>query len=571
MRDRVRFAGLGLLVGLAACGERVPAPELALAPEVTPVLLERKLARFAPVTIGFDASLLSEEDRRVLEPLLGAAQLMDSIFRRQVAPENPEWWLELSEADWPGADDARAYFRIMFGPWDRLKADRPFLNVGPKPEGAGFYPQDLTREELEAWVEAHPESRAAFTGYFTLIERRGRSLRAVPYSEAYRPWLERAAARLREAAALTTNPSLRRYLETRAAAFESNDYYESDVAWMDLRDNVIEPTIGPYEVYEDRLFGYKAAFEAFVTVKDPAASAALAALADRLPELDANLPMPAALRGRARGGESPIAVVDEIFAAGDTKAGVQTLGFNLPNDERVRAAKGSKKVMLRNVSRAKFETVLAAIADSVMTPTDRAALAFDPFFTLILMHELAHGLGPGFIRLRDGTETEVSKALRDLYPTLEEAKADVVGLWALAYLGRRGVYTPAFVRAAYLSHLPNIVRAVRFGATEAHGRANMIQFNFLLEQGALRFDPEALRFRVDYARMTRAVEALARELLTVQGEGSYERALSFLGQYGDTPRDLTAVTARLVGIPVDIRPQFVLEGLGPRVATRPRM
>lgn len=552
-------ASLALVASVsAACGDKRETAPLALAPGLSGDAMDAKLAQFAPVVLEYDATLLNPEQQRVLEKLLAAAQIMDSIFLRQVAPQNPDRWLELAETGWPGAESAQSYFRIMFGPWDRLAQDRPFLSVGPKPPGAGYYPPDLTKEEFEAWLEAHPESRDAFTGYFTVIERTKDGLRARPYSEAYKPWLERAAARLREAAALTSSPSLKRYLETRAAAFLSNDYYESDVAWMDLKDNLIEPTIGPYEVYEDRLFGYKAAFEAFITIKDPKASAALAALAARLPELDAGLPMPRQLRGRPRGTESPIVVVDEIFAAGDTKAGVQTAAFNLPNDERVRAEKGSKKVMLRNVTRAKFETVLSSIADSVMMPEDRSALGFDPFFTVILMHELAHGLGPGFVRGPDGTEIDVGRALRDLYAPLEEAKADVVGLWSLSYLGRKGVYTPEFVRAAYLSHVPNMVRSVRFGATEAHGRANVLEFNVFLERGALQLDPETARFRVDYAKMVEAVEALARELLTVQGEGSYEKARALLERYGGMPRDLRTVTSRLAGIPVDIRPRFAV-------------
>lgn len=555
MRRRVGWCVL-VSATLAACGDRRDTPPLTLAPDVTPALMDAKLAQFRPVLLEYDASLLNEEQQRVLEKLLAAAQIMDSIFLRQVSPRNPEWWLELAEADWPGAEAAQAYFTIMFGPWDRLAEERPFLSAGPRPPGAAYYPPDMTKEEFEAWLEARPASREAFTGYFTVIERARDGLKAVPYSQAYRPWLETAAAHLRDAAAITSSPSLNRYLETRAAAFLSNDYYESDVAWMELKDNLIEPTIGPYEVYEDQLFGYKAAFEAFITIKDPTASAALEALAARLPELEANLPMPRELRGRPRSLDSPIVVVDEIFAAGDTKAGVQTTAFTLPNDERVRAEKGSKKVMLRNVTRAKFETVLASIGDSVMMPEDRRVLAFEPFFTTTLMHELAHGLGPGFVRQPDGSEIDVGRALRDLYAPLEEAKADVVGLWALAYLGRRGVYSPEFVRAAYLSRVPDMVRSVRFGASEAHARANVIQFNVLLERGALRLDPETARFHVDYDTMVQAVEALARELLSVEAEGSYEKARALLARYGGTPRDLRTITPRLAAIPVDIRPRF---------------
>jgi hypothetical protein len=262
-------------------------------------------------------------------------------------------------------------------------------------------------------------------------------------------------------------------------------------------------------------------------------------------------------------------VADEIFAAGDTKAGVQTAAFTLPNDERVRAARGTKKVMLRNVSRAKFETVLVGIADSVMLPQDRAALAFDPFFTLILMHELAHGLGPGTIRLPDGSETDLHRALKEFSPILEEAKADVLGLWALSQLGRRKAFAPEFVRAAYLSHIPNIVRSVRFGVTDAHGRANVIQFNSFVERGALQFDPGTGRFRVDYGKMTQAPEALARAILTVQGQGSYDGARDLVARYGGMPRDLRTTTGRLTEVPVDIWPRFRAEELGRLLAAGP--
>ena len=535
-----------------------------LAEGITLAEMDERLEQLAPVTIDFDESILTEGERAAVVALVEASRVLDGIFLRQVHPENPEWRRQVAgraEGDTAWAP-VLEYFDVMYGPWDRLEDNEPFLAVGPKPPGAGYYPEGITTAELEQWMEEHPERSEAFRSYFTVIRSTDDGgLEAIPYSEFYRDHLEEAASWLRRAAAEVENESLRRYLELRARAFLSNDYFESDMAWMDISGAAIEPTIGPYEVYEDELMGYKAAFESFVTLNDPAASAQLERLKEHLPGLEAALPIPDEHKNTQRGFESPIRVVDVIFTAGDTRAGVQTLAFNLPNDERVREAKGSKKVMLRNVARAKFEQILGPIADTTLATDLSERVGFEPWFTAILMHELAHGLGPGTITLSSGEETTVNQALRERYSAIEELKADVVGLHSLTVLRDQGIYGRDFVQSAFASHLANLFRAVRFGASEAHGQANLVQFNYLWEEGALSFDPESGRFVADLDDVEEVNRSLASEVLTLQAEGSYQRAGTVLSRYGEEMHpELQSALASLTRIPVDVRPHYAVTG-----------
>ncbi|HUE76996.1 MAG TPA: hypothetical protein VMM83_03565 [Longimicrobiales bacterium] len=564
---------IGVFAGalVAACTiERDPARPLPIAEGLTIDDLEARVADFAPAEIGVDESVLEDWEKAVLAKLVAASNVMHELFARQVSRRNVEWAERVGSR---GAEDAgAAYYDIMVGPWDRQAAHAPFLATGEKPAGAGYYPEDLGAAEFEAWVASHPSDREAFESPFTLIERHAEedSLIAVPYSEAFGPELERAAALLREAAALSENASLTAYLESRAASFLSNDYYPSDMAWMDIEGTRIEPTIGPYEVYEDNLLGLKAAFESFVTVADSAASTELDTLKGSLRMLEENLPIPDDYKNLDRGFESPMRVVDVVYTAGDARAGVQTIAFNLPNDERVRSAKGSKKVMLRNVSQAKFDRILVPIANAVLAPGLVGDVRFQPWFTSVLMHELAHGLGPGFIT-RNGQRITVNQALRERYSAIEEAKADVVGLHNLTVLRDRGVYDEAFVRAAFVSELPDLFRSIRFGATEAHGQANLVQFNWLWENGALSYDEASGTFAVDLPEMEAAVRSLATELLTLQALGSYERAGEILSRYGTMRPEIERAVARLGDVPVDIRPRYEVLRLLPewnRIAAR---
>ena len=528
-----------------------------IAPGLTPEDVQRRVDQFAPVTLTFDESLLDPSQKRALGKLVEASDHLDAIFLEQVWRRNPELRGMLLERQGPGMDAALAYFDIMYGPWDRLEEDLPFLNVGPKPAGAGYYTDDVSKEGIERWLQEHPGDREAFTSYFTIIDQRDGKLAAVPYSRAYRDRLEPAAAALREAAGAAENASLRRFLNARATAFLSNDYYDSDVAWMRLEDNLIEPTIGPYEVYEDRLFGYKAAFESFLGIRDPGESERLSGLVSQLPALEQALPIPDEHKNLDRPFTSPIAVVDLAYATGDTKAGVQTIAFNLPNDPRVREQEGSKKVMLKNVIEAKFETILKPIALRVLVPEQAGAVGVDEYFTRVLMHELAHGLGPDYVTGSEGLT--VNKALRERYSALEEAKADAVGTHSLAVLTERGVYTEDFLRQVYIGHVADLFRCMRFGITEAHGKGCLSQFNYLLERGAIEYDAASERFAVNQEVIPAVMSELAGIYLTLEATGDYEGAGEFFDRYGQASLELELARARLRDVPVDIRPTYSIK------------
>ncbi|MDQ7053495.1 MAG: hypothetical protein Q9P14_11580 [candidate division KSB1 bacterium] len=406
---------IGLMVFSVGCSKRDKL-DLTIKPDVAD-----RLKQFAPVAITADIAFLPENEQKVVHKLIEASRYMDEIFLRQVWEKNPAYREALRSRRDDLGKAAYRYFLINFGPWDRLQENEPFVGTIPKPKGAGYYPEDMTKEEFEQYLEAHPDQAEALKGLYAIVRRSGDSLQAIPYSQAYREWLEPTAKLMREAAELTQNASLRDFLLKRADAFFNDDYYESDLAWMDL-DSPVEITIGPYEVYEDALFGYKAAFESFVTIADPEESAKLAKYKSLLPAMEENLPIPDHLKNRNRGTESPIRVVDVVFTAGDTKAGVQTIAFNLPNDERVREEKGSKKVLLRNVIQAKYEKILKPIAERFVDSDQLPYLSAEAFTNEVLFHELSHGLGPGKIVV-NGRRTEVRLELKDLYSASEEAQS----------------------------------------------------------------------------------------------------------------------------------------------------
>jgi peptidase M49-like protein len=534
--------------GAAPATTEQETPGMEIAPDVA-----QRLAKFTPVRLEADLSALSPADRRVLDLLVEASRAMDEIFLRQVWAGNPELRQRLAAARGPRVEAARDYFAINFGPWDRLADLAPFIGSLPHPDGAGYYPVDMTKAEFEAWVAQHPEEREAFISTTTVIRREGDRLVAVPYAREYAAWLEPAARLLRQAAEATDNGSLQRFLTLRADAFSSDDYYASDMAWMDL-DAPVEVTIGPYETYEDSLFGYKAAYESFVTVALPAESAALARYKERLPWLEGNLPLPEEHKNRTRGSESPIRVVDEVFTAGDTRGGVQTLAFNLPNDERVRQAKGSKKVLLRNIMRAKYDRILLPIAERALVPEQVGDVSWDAYFNEVLHHELSHGLGPGTITV-GGRKTEVRHELKDLYDTLEEAKADVMGVYNILALIEEGEMPAALRRALEPTYVAGLFRSARFGVTEAHGQGVTAQFNYLLAKGALVVDAQG-RFRAVSEKFPAAVRDLLHDMLLLEATGDYAGTQHFLERYGKATPELLAAIGRLGDVPVDVRPVY---------------
>ena len=515
------------------------------------------MSPFAPVEIGASLADLPDNERQALAEIVAAARVMDGIFLEQVWAGNPALLLQLSADSSPEAQEQLDFFLTNKGPWSRIEDDLPFVpGVPKKPGGANYYPTDASRDEVEAWINTLPDDqRAAATGYFTTIRRGpGRQLTAVPYSLEYQGPLDIAAMHLREAARLTLQPTLKRYLSARADSFGSNDYYESDVAWMEL-DGSIEPTIGPYEVYEDEWFNYKAAFEAFVTIRDDTETDQLERFGGYLQELEDHLPIDPKLRNPKLGALAPIRVVNVVFTAGDANRGVQTAAFNLPNDERVTREYGSKRVMLKNVQEAKFSMVLAPIAEIVLSGDDRADVSFEAFFTHILMHELMHGLGPHTITV-GGSETTVRQELRETYSAIEEAKADISGLWALRYLIDAGTVDASIVREIYTTFLASTFRSIRFGINEAHGRGVAIQLNTFLDTGAVTVAPDGA-FAVNHDAIAEAVEGLTRRLMMIQARGDYAAAQEVIDTLGVIRPEVQRVLDRLEDIPTDIRPRYV--------------
>ena len=529
--------------------------------------LNRLAARFAPTPLQVDTSALSAGDKQALPKLIEAAQLLNVVFMKQYWSGNLSTYEKLKADKTPLGQARLRYYWINKGPWSNLEENKAFMPGVPprKPEGANFYPEDMTKAEFEGWVKTLPkDQQEQATGFFTVIRRDASGkLTIVPYSLEYKDELTRGAALLREAAALTDNASLKDFLSKRADAYESNDYYESDMAWMDL-DAPLDITIGPYETYNDELFGYKAAFEAYVNLRDDAESKKLATFAAHLQEIENNLPEDPRYRNAKLGAAAPIRVVNQIIATGDGAHGVQTAAYNLPNDDRVVQQKGSKRVMLRNVQEAKFKSVLQPIAGHMIAADERKDVAFEPFFTHILAHELMHGLGPHQITI-NGRETNPRLELKEVYSAIEEAKADITGLWALGYmmehaqemkLGDVLKSNATARRQLYTTFLASSFRTLRFGTTEAHGKGMALQFNYLVDKGGFVPNPNGT-YSVDLDKISGAVSDLTRELLTIEANGDYAKAKDMLTRLGIIRPAVQRRLDVLKDIPVDIAPKFV--------------
>ena len=501
--------------------------------------LNRMIARFAPVQLQADESKLSAGDQKALAKLLEAARVIDDIFLKQVWSGNVALRAKLA-ADSSALGKARLhYFDLNKGPWSELDDHAAFLpNVPPKKlPGANFYPEDMTKAEFEAW--ANDSAR----GFFAIVRRGAdKNLRSEPYSVAYKSDLARAAKLLEEAAALTTNKSLQNFLRLRAKSFVSDDYYASDVAWMQL-DAPIDITIGPYETYMDEIFGYKAAFEAYVTLRDDEETAKLKMFADHLQQIENNLPVDPKFRNPKIGALAPIRVVNQVLATGDGAHGVRTAAFNLPNDERIVQKMGSKRVMLKNVQEAKFSKTLEPIAKRVLAPADQRDLNFNAFFTHILAHEMTHGIGP---------QNNVRQSLKELHSAIEEAKADATGLFMMQYLFDHKLL-PAAEKSLYTTFLASSFRTLRFGVHEAHGKGMALQFNYLMDKGAFIARPDGT-FAVDFAKIQPAVRDLVHDLLTIEATGDYAGAKKMLDQLGVLRPALQQALAKLTDIPTDIEP-----------------
>ena len=495
---------------------------------------------YAPVTLTADLTPLTAKERTMIVEFISAAQVMDDLFWQQAYPGDRKALLD-------GLKDpaTRRFTELNYGPWDRLAGNEPFVaGVGPKPPGAGFYPLDMTKEEFER--ANLPQSRSEYT---VLTRNAKGKLEVVPYSKHYGAQLERAAALLERAAGLAEDPGLGKYLELRAKALRTDDYRASDMAWLDMKDNRLDLVIGPIETYEDNLFGYKAAFEAYVLIKDLEWSKRLAKYAAMLPALQRGLPVPAQYKAEMPGTDSDLNAYDVVYYAGDCNAGSKTIAINLPNDEQVQLAKGTRRLQLKNAMRAKFDAILVPIAGELIAPEQRRHITFDAFFADTMFHEVAHGLG---IKNTVNGRGTVRDALKELGSGIEEGKADVLGLYMITRLHEQGELDGS-LEDYYTTFLAGIFRSVRFGAASAHGEANMVRFNFFADRGAFTRDANG-HYRVDMAKMRQAVDELSAVLLKLQGDGDYAGVEKLVKELGVIRPQLQADLDRLSqrSIPVDV-------------------
>jgi len=537
MRQRLGVAVVAVTMGLAACSGRPEAPEAkkTMVPQRT---------KYVEVALTSDLfAKLTDKERAMVPLLIDASREMDAIF----------WWEGYGDktpllASIPDPE-SRRFAEINYGPWDRLNANAPFLpGVSDKPKGAGYYPTDMTNEEFEAAATADP----LFKSPYTMIRRDAqRKLVAVPFREAFADQAKRAAAKLREAAAFAEDPALRNYLELRAKALLDDEYQPSDLAWMDMKQNGVDIVIGPIENYEDQLFGIKTTHEGYVLLKDREWSARLAKYAAFLPELQRGLPAPAEYKSEAPGTDSDLNAYDAVFYAGDCNAGSKTIAINLPNDEQVQLQKGTRRLQLKNAMRAKFDKILAPIADRLIATDERSHVKFDAFFENVMFHEVAHGLG---IKNTINGKGPVRAALKEQAGALEEGKADVLGLYMVAKLKVKGELGGADMTDNYVTYLASLFRSIRFGATEAHGRANLAQFLFFQQMGAFMRDPATGTYRVDPPKMEAAMNALSEKILKLQGDGDYDGVVAFLPKKGTMDETLAKDLARLAeaDIPTDV-------------------
>lgn len=534
-----RLAGaLAVFVVLASCEAKVP-PATIVQPLQT---IAPRPDIYADFTLTADLGSLSDDQRKMIILLIDAAQIMDGLFWRQAYGDDYEAWL-----DSIGDVDTRRFAELNYGPWDRLDGDQPFMEgVGAKPLGANFYPADMSKEEFE---QAYLPGKQ---GLYSIIRRdQDGSLRLIPYHVAYADELKAAAKLLRQAAKLAESLDFGNYLKLRAAALISDEYQISDMYWMDVRDNQIDIVIGPIETYEDKLFGYRAAYESYVLIKDLDWSDRLSRFTEFLPALQEGLPVPAEYKWETPGTDSDLNAYDVVYYAGDSNSGSKTIAINLPNDEEVQLSRGTRRLQLKNAMQAKFDKILEPIADLLIDESQRRHISFAAFFANTMFHEVAHGLG--IKNSIDGRGT-VRELLLDVASSMEEGKADILGLYMITELHKAGELGEVDLRDYYVTFMTSVFRSIRFGTSSAHGKANMVRFNFFLESGAFVRDAETGRYKVDFERMATAMTDLSRLLLTLQGDGDYEGARELIATRGVIGAQLQSDLERLTeaNIPVDI-------------------
>jgi hypothetical protein len=550
-RDQIKaVAGiLALTSALAACESgKTGVRDSGGATTAAAAGLGKRESAYTTVALAADTSMLTPKERQMLPLLMDAARQMDAIYWQQSYGSRDSLLAMTSDPE------VRRFIDINYGPWDRLEDNSPFVTeIGPRPEGANLYPKDITKADFEAALaKATPAQADSLKSLYTLVRRNAdRSLVAVPYHVAFKNENTIAAAKLREAATLAEDPGLKKYLELRAAALLNDNYQPSDLAWMEMKNNTVDVVIGPIETYEDGLYGYKAANEAYVLIKDKNWSERLSKYAAMLPSLQKGIPAPEQYKRETPGTDSDLNAYDAIFYAGQANAGAKTIAINLPNDEEVQLKKGTRRLQLKNVMRAKFDKILMPIATELLDAEQLAMLNFDAFFANTMFHEVAHGLG---IKNTINSKGTVRTALKERAGALEEGKADILGLYMVETLNKRGEMKGEDIRANYVSFLASLFRSVRFGGGDSHGRANIAAFNFLQQAGAFTRDSASGKYRVDFPKFQAGMNALSEKILTLQGNGDYEGVGAYQQQYGTISPELQKDLDRLKtkGIPVDL-------------------
>ncbi|HWX39157.1 MAG TPA: hypothetical protein VNY09_07930 [Candidatus Sulfotelmatobacter sp.] len=521
-------------------------------PVISPNLKE-ELAKFKPVRMPFDASQLTPRETQMIGKLVKACQALESIYWRQSDPEGLELYQSLAASRAPIDTELRRFLRINGSRFDLIDDDKPFVGTTPRPPGRGFFPADLTRKEFDAYVAAHPDQKAALYDPFTVVRRKGSALEAIPYHVAYKEWVDPAATALREAADLSDDAAFAKFLRMRADSLQSDQYFDSDIAWVSLVNPKFDVIFAPYETYLDDLLGVKTSYGAAILIRNEEESRKLDVFQKYVPDIQDSLPLAPEDRPSKRGLFSPMEVMDTPYRAGDLRHGYQAMADNLPNDPRIHEQKGSKKIFFKNFMDARVNYVILPVAQRLLRADQASLVSAEGYLASTMMHEISHGLGPAFARTASGRR-DIREAIGPTYSGLEEAKADVVGLYGLKWLADRGDVPKEKLNGYYASEVAGIFRTVRFGVAEAHGLAEIMEFNFYSERGAIIHDTTTGRYAIDFGRMPDAVAALAKELLEQEATGNRARVEAWFAKYGTIPPELAKALGAASDVPVDIDP-----------------
>jgi len=516
--------------------------------------LDHRVAQFRQVQMRFHSAGLTAGERKMVEKLVDASRYLEEIFWRQSDPEGLTLYQSLAGSKTPQDQNLRRYLWINASRFDLIAENKPFVGPTPMPPGRGFYPQELTREQIEHYVKQHPEKKAEIYSSYTVVRWHGEELEGLPYHIAYRSFLEPAAKDLREAAELSPDPAFANFLRLRAEALLTDDYYKSDLAWLDLKDPKVDVIFAPYETYLDGLLGVKASYGAAVLVRNVEESRKLAMFQKYVPEIQDALPLPPEDRPSKHGLETPLEVMDAPYRAADLRHGYQAVADNLPNDPRIHEEKGSKKIFFKNFMDARVDYVILPVARHLMQPEQAARASGEGYLLGTIMHEISHGLGPAYARTSSG-RASIRECVGRAYAGLEEAKADTVGMFALKWLVDRGALPKDKLEEYYASYVAGLFRTVRFGTGEAHGQAEMMEFNYLSERGAIQRQPSG-RYAIDYAKMPVVIADLAKELLETEATGDRQRAEKWFAKYNTMPAELKSALKSAASVPVDVDPIF---------------